>query len=73
MVFHRSLGDTKFPQLFRTLLSILVDLNAIAWMVSTPPTSKSSSPATDPLGTELSALIIISLIVTFMFYIFSVL
>ena len=27
MVFHSSLNDTKFAQVFRTLLSILADLN----------------------------------------------
>ena len=27
MVFYKSLSDSKFPQVSRTLLSILVDLN----------------------------------------------
>ena len=45
MVFHWSLSDSKSPQVSRTLLSILADLNnAVVWIVSTwPPTSKSSS------------------------------
>ena len=44
MVFHWILSDSKSPQVFRTLLSILAVLNyVIVWMVSTrPPSSKSS-------------------------------
>ena len=51
MVFHWSLSDNKSPQVSRTLLSILAVLNnAVVWMVSTrPPTSKSSSPFSNPL------------------------
>ena len=51
MVFHWSLRDSKSPQVSRTLLSILTVLNnAVVWMVSTrPPTSKSSSPFSNPL------------------------
>ena len=43
MVFHWRLSDSKSPQVFRTLLSILaVFNNAVVWMVSTRlPTSKS--------------------------------
>ena len=34
MVFHWSLSGSKFPQVSRTLLSILTDLNnAVDWMV----------------------------------------
>ena len=53
MVFHWSLSDNKSPQVSRTLLSILAILNnAVVWMVSTrPPTSKSSSPFSNPLVT----------------------
>ena len=53
MVFHRSLSDSKSPQVSRTLLSISAVLNnAVVWMVSTrPPTSKSSSPFSNPLVT----------------------
>ena len=53
MVFHWSLSDSKSPQVSRTLLSILAVLNnAVVWMVSTRlPTSKSSSPFSNPLVT----------------------
>ena len=38
MIFYRSLSDSKSPQLSRTLLSILADLNnAVVWTVSTRP------------------------------------
>ena len=70
MVFHRSLSDSKSPQVSRTLLSILAVLNnAVVWMVSTrPPTSKSSSPFYNPLLTVPKAPITIGIIVTFMFH-----
>ena len=66
MVFHWSLSDSKFPQVSRTLLSILAVLNSVVvWMVSTsPPTSKSSSPFSNPLVTVPNAPITISIIVT---------
>ena len=53
MVFHRSLSDSKSPQVSRTLLSILAVLtNAVVWMISTRPCiSKSSNPFIDPLLT----------------------
>ena len=36
MFFHRSLSDSKSPQISWTLLSILADLNnAVVWTVST--------------------------------------
>ena len=72
MVFHWSLSDSKFPQISRTLLSILTVLNnAVVWMVSTrPPTSKSSSPFSNPLVTVPNAPISIGIIVTFMFHYF---
>ena len=43
MIFHRSLSDSKSPQVSRTLLSILgVFNNGVVWVVSTrPSTSKS--------------------------------
>ena len=68
MVFHCSLSDSKFPQISRTLLSILVVLNnAVVWIVSTrPPTSNSSSPFNNPLITEPKAPITIGIIVTCM-------
>ena len=69
MVFHRSLSDSKSPQVSRALLSILAVLNnAVVWMVSTrPPTSKSSSPFSNPLVTVPNAPITIGIIVTCMF------
>ena len=72
MVFHWSLSDSKSPQVFKTLLSILLDLNnVVVRMASTrPPTSKSSSPLTNPLVTVANALITIGIIVTFMFHSF---
>ena len=53
IVSHRSLSDSKSPQVSRTLLSI----------------SKSYSLLINPLVTVLSAPITIGIIVTFMFYI----
>ena len=72
MVFHWSLRDSKFPQVSRTLLSILAVLNnVVAWMVSTyPPTSKSSSPFSNPLVTIPKVPITIGIIVTCMFHSF---
>ena len=53
MIFHWSLSDRKSPQVFRTFLSILADLNNVVfWMVFTRPLiSKSSSPFNNPLVT----------------------
>ena len=50
MVFHWSLSISKFPQVFRTLLSILaVRNNVVVWMVSPRPLiSQSSSPLSNP-------------------------
>ena len=72
MVFHLSLSDSKSSQVFRTLLSILTDLNnAIVWMVSTRPLiSKSSSSFTNPLGIVPSEPTRIGITVTFMFHSF---
>ena len=72
MVFHWSLSDSKSPQVSRTLLSILAVLNnAVVWVISTrPPTSKSSSPFSNPLVTVPNAPITIGIIVTCMFYSF---
>ena len=52
MVFHRSLSDSKSPQVSRALLSILADLNnAVVWMVSTRPfISKSSDSFINPFS-----------------------
>ena len=72
MVFHWSLSDSKSPQVSTTLLSILAVLNnAVVWMVSTcPPTSKSSSPFSNPLLTVPNAPITIGIIFTCMFHSF---
>ena len=72
MVFHWRLSDSKFPQVSRTLLSILaVFNNAVVWMVSTrPPTSKSFRPFNNPLATVPKAPITIGIIITFMFHSF---
>ena len=72
MVFHRSLSDSKSPQVSWILLSILaVFNNAVVWMVSTcPPTSKSSRPFNNPLVTVPKAPVTIGIIVTFMFHSF---
>ena len=72
MVFHWSLSDKKSRQVSRSLLSILAVLNnAIVWMVSTrPPTSKSSSPFSNPLVTVPNTPITIGIIVTSMFHSF---
>ena len=53
MIFHRSLSDSKSPQVSRTFLSILTDLNnAVVWVVSTRPLiSKSSSTCINPFLT----------------------
>ena len=57
MVFCRSLSDNKSSHVFRTLLSILVDLNHVfVWMVSTHVLIfNSSCPILYPLVTALSA------------------
>ena len=72
MVFHWSLSDSKSPQVSRTLLSILaVFNNAVVWVGTThPPTSKSSSPFSNPLVTVPKAPITIVIIVTYMFHSF---
>ena len=72
IVFHWSLSDSKSPQVSRTLLSILaIHNNAVVWMVSShSPTSKSSSPFSNPLVTVPKASITIGIIVTFMFHSF---
>ena len=72
IVFHWSLSDSKSPEISRTLLSILAVLNnAVVWMVSTrPPTSKSSSPFSNPLVTVPNAPITIGIIFTCMFHSF---
>ena len=71
-VFTSALADglpLEFPHVPRTLLSILAVLNnAVVWMVSTrPPTSKSSSPFSNPFVIVPNAPITIGIIVTCMF------
>ena len=58
---HWNLSDTKFLQVYRTLLSILADLNN--WMVSASP----PIPVVLYLGIVPSAPITIGITVTFMF------
>ena len=69
MIFHWSLSDSKSPQVSRTILRILPVLsNAVVWIVSTRfPTSKSSSPFSNPLVIVPKAHITIYLSITFMF------
>ena len=70
MAFHQSLCDSKSPQVSRTLLSILAILNnEVVWMVFIhPPTSKSSSPCSNPFVTVPNIPITIGIIVTFMYH-----
>ena len=70
--FFTSALDSKSLQVFRTLLSILTVLNnAVVWMVSIrPPTSKLSSPFSNPLVTVPNAPIKTGIIVTFLFHSF---
>ena len=72
MVFYWSLSVSKPPQVSKTLLSILADLNtAVVRTVSNCPViSTSSSPCTNPLGTVPRALITIGIAVTFMLHSF---
>ena len=72
LVFHWSLRDSKSPQIYRSLLSILADLNnAVPWMLTTSPLiSKSFSLCTNPLVTLPSAPVTIDITVTFMFHSF---
>ena len=65
-VFHWSLWDIKSPQVSRTLLSILADLNnAVVWTVSICPSiSNPSCPFSQPLGTVPSEPSIIDINVT---------
>ena len=69
MVSHWSLSDSMSPQVSRTLLSILANLNtAVVWMVSIRPLiSKSSGPSTNTLVTVPRAPITIGIIVTLVF------
>ena len=70
MVFHWSLSDNVFSQVFRTLLSILADLNkTVVWMASSRPLiSMSSSLCTNSLVTVARDPIRIGITVTLMFH-----
>ena len=72
IVFHWNLSDSKFPQVSKTHLSILVGVNnAVVWMVSTRLLiSMSSSPYINPLVTLLGTLVTTDNTITFMFHIF---
>ena len=82
MIYHWSFSDSRFPQVSRTLLSILADLdnavvciladlNVVVWMVATRPLiSNSSSPFINPLVTVSNAPITIGITVTFIFHSF---
>ena len=70
-VFHWSFSDSTSPQVSRTLLSILADLNnAVSYMISTRLViSKSSSPYGNPLVTVPCASITIGInVIFFNFY-----
>ena len=53
MIVQRNLNDIKFPQVSRTLLSILADLNSsiVSIFPARPPISNFSLPLTKPLET----------------------
>ena len=71
MVSHRSLGNSKSPQVSRTLLSILADLHTVFWIVSTCPLIfKSSSPFSNLLRIVPCTPITIDIIVTFVLHSF---
>ena len=72
MVSHRILSDSKSPQVSRTLLSILVNLNnAIVWIVSTrPQISRSSNHIINCLVTVPRTPITIGIPVTYRFHSF---
>ena len=73
MITDGFLLDIKSPQVSRNLLNIMANLNnAVVSVVSTSPlTSKSSSPFTNPLEIIPSASITIGITVTFIFHSFS--
>ena len=73
MVFQWCLSDTKSPQVSRTLLSILADLNnAVVWMFPIRSLiSKSFSSSTNPLVAVPRAPITIGITVTFKSHSFS--
>ena len=72
MVFHWSLSNSKSPQVSRTLLSILADLNnvVVSMISAPPPTYNSSSLFTKTLRIVPSAPIPIVTTIIFMFHTF---
>ena len=70
MVFCWRPSDSKYPQVSRTLLSILasLDITVVSMVSARPPISNSSSPITKPVGTVPSAPITIGISVTIMFH-----
>ena len=69
MAFHWNLRDSKSPQVSKTLLLILADLNySVVWLVFTcPHISKSSSLFTNLMGIVKCALTTSGITVTFTF------
>ena len=71
MIFRLSLIDCKSPQVSRTRLGILaVFRNAVVWLSTSLPTSRSSRPFNNLLVTVPKAPITIGISVTFMFHSF---
>ena len=72
MVFHWKLSDSQSPQVYRTLISILTNLNStVVWMVFTCAfISNSSRPFTNLLVTILRVPITVGITITFMFHSF---
>ena len=71
MVFHWNVSDNKSPQVSRTILSILAVLNnVVVWMVSTrAPTSKSSSPFSNPwVSVSNTPITVVTCMFDFFFY-----
>ena len=70
MAYPRKLSDSKSPQVSRTLLTILADLNnAVIWMIPASPTiSNSSGSITNPLDIVPSTPITFGITVTLAFH-----
>ena len=71
MVFHGGPSDRKIPQVSKTFLSIIADLNnTLVWVVSSLPliSSNSSSLLAKSLGTAPSAPTTIGITVTLMLH-----
>ena len=72
VAFCRSQSDSKSPQFFMTLLSVLANLNgAVVWVVTILPLFSSSTIFFfRPLRTVSSVRTLIGTVVTFMFHVF---